>query len=109
MTKPVAVFRSGVIRDSRHTVRLDENSQLVLFPTFSRYIRGGGVFVPFFIFFMRLGVCGPPNHFLRKYSFLAPWSASFGARQDGIAEASAASPPVRFLPPLRLGLAFWLP
>jgi hypothetical protein len=32
MTKPVAVFRSGVIGDSRHT------SHLVLFPTFSRYI-----------------------------------------------------------------------
>jgi hypothetical protein len=38
MAKPVAVFRSGVIGDSRHTVRLDENSRLVLFPTFSRYI-----------------------------------------------------------------------
>jgi hypothetical protein len=38
MAKPVAVFRSGVIGDSRHTVRLDENSQLVLFPSFSRYI-----------------------------------------------------------------------
>ena len=38
MTKPVAVFCSGVIRDSRHTVRLDENSHLVLFPSFSRYI-----------------------------------------------------------------------
>jgi hypothetical protein len=32
MTKPVAVFRSGVIGDSRYTVRLDENSHLVLFP-----------------------------------------------------------------------------
>jgi hypothetical protein len=38
MTKPVAVFRSGVIEDSRHTARLDENSHLVLFPSFSRYI-----------------------------------------------------------------------
>jgi hypothetical protein len=38
MTKPVAVFRSGVIGDSRHTVRLDENSHLVLFPSFSRHI-----------------------------------------------------------------------
>jgi hypothetical protein len=38
MTKPVAVFRSVVIGDSRHTVRLDENSHLVLFPSFSRYI-----------------------------------------------------------------------
>jgi hypothetical protein len=38
MTKPVAVFRSRVIEDSRHTVRLDENSHLVLFPSFSRYI-----------------------------------------------------------------------
>jgi hypothetical protein len=38
MTKPGAVFRSGVIGDSRHTVRLDENSHLVLFPSFSRYI-----------------------------------------------------------------------
>jgi hypothetical protein len=38
MTKPVAVFRSEVIEDSRHTVRLDENSHLVLFPSFSRYI-----------------------------------------------------------------------
>jgi hypothetical protein len=38
MTKPVAVFRSGVIEDSRHTVRLDKNSHLVLFPSFSRYI-----------------------------------------------------------------------
>jgi hypothetical protein len=38
MTKPVAVFRSGVIGDPRHTVRLDENSHLVLFPSFSRYI-----------------------------------------------------------------------
>ena len=35
MTKPVAVFRSGVIKNSRHTVRLDENSHLVLFPSFS--------------------------------------------------------------------------
>jgi hypothetical protein len=32
MTKPVDVFRSG------HTVRLDENSHMVLFPSFSRYI-----------------------------------------------------------------------
>ena len=40
MTKPVAVFRSRVIGDSRHTVRLDENSHLVLFPTSSRYIQG---------------------------------------------------------------------
>jgi hypothetical protein len=39
MTKPVAVFRSGVIGDSRHTVRLDENSHSVLFPSFSRYIK----------------------------------------------------------------------
>ena len=38
MTKPVAVFRSRVIGDSRHAVRLDENSHLVLFPSFSRYI-----------------------------------------------------------------------
>jgi hypothetical protein len=38
MTKHVAVFRSGVIGGSRHTVRLDENSHLVLFPSFSRYI-----------------------------------------------------------------------
>jgi hypothetical protein len=38
MTKPVAVFRSGVIGDSRYTVRLDENSHLVLFLSFSRYI-----------------------------------------------------------------------
>jgi hypothetical protein len=38
MTKPVAVFRSGVIGDSIHTVRFDENSHLVLFPSFSRYI-----------------------------------------------------------------------
>jgi hypothetical protein len=38
MTKPVAVFRSKVIGDPRHTVRLDENSHLVLFPSFSRYI-----------------------------------------------------------------------
>jgi hypothetical protein len=37
MTKPVAVFRSVLIGDSRHTVRLDENSHLVLFPPFSRY------------------------------------------------------------------------
>jgi hypothetical protein len=38
MTKPIAVFRSGVIGDSIHTVRLYENSDLVLFPSFSRYI-----------------------------------------------------------------------
>jgi hypothetical protein len=38
MTKHVAVFRSGVIGDPRHTVRLDENSHLVLFPSFSQYI-----------------------------------------------------------------------
>ena len=37
MTKPVAVFRSGVIEDSRHTARLDENGHLVLFPSFNRY------------------------------------------------------------------------
>jgi hypothetical protein len=38
MTKPFAVFRSGVIQGPRHTVRLDENDHLVLFPSFSRYI-----------------------------------------------------------------------
>jgi hypothetical protein len=38
MTKPVAVFCSVVIGDSRHTVRLDKNGRLVLFPSFSRYI-----------------------------------------------------------------------
>jgi hypothetical protein len=38
MTKPVAAFRLGVIEDSRHAVRLDENSHFVLFPSFSRYI-----------------------------------------------------------------------
>jgi hypothetical protein len=43
MTKPVAVFRSGVIEDSRHTVRLDENSHLVLFPSFSRYITSSAI------------------------------------------------------------------
>jgi hypothetical protein len=37
MTKPVVVFRSVVIGDPRHTVRLDENSHLVQFPSFSRY------------------------------------------------------------------------
>jgi hypothetical protein len=36
--KPVAPFCSGVIGDPRHTVKLDENSHLVLFPSFSRYI-----------------------------------------------------------------------
>jgi hypothetical protein len=36
MTKPVAVFRSAVIGDSRYTARLNENSHLVLFPSFSR-------------------------------------------------------------------------
>jgi hypothetical protein len=38
MTKPVAAFRSVVIGYPRHTVRFDENSYLVLFPSFSRYI-----------------------------------------------------------------------
>jgi hypothetical protein len=38
MTKPVAAFRSRVIGDSKHTVRFDEKSHLVLFPSFSRYI-----------------------------------------------------------------------
>jgi hypothetical protein len=38
MTKPVAVFRSGVIGDPRNTARLDKNSHSVLFPSFSRYI-----------------------------------------------------------------------
>ena len=38
MTKPVAAFRSGVIGDPGHTVSFDENSYLVLFPSFSRYI-----------------------------------------------------------------------
>jgi hypothetical protein len=38
MTEPVAAFRSGVIGDSKYTVRSDENSHLVLFPSFSRYI-----------------------------------------------------------------------
>jgi hypothetical protein len=38
MTKPVAVFRSGAIGYSRNTARLDENSHLVLLPSFSRYI-----------------------------------------------------------------------
>ena len=35
MTKPVAVFRSVAIGDSRYTVRPDENSHLVLFPSLS--------------------------------------------------------------------------
>jgi hypothetical protein len=43
MTKAVAAFRSRVIGDSRHTVRLDENSHLVLFPTFSRYITSSAI------------------------------------------------------------------
>jgi hypothetical protein len=42
MTKPVAVFRSGVIEDSRHTVRLDENSHLVLFPERKSQIHSNG-------------------------------------------------------------------
>jgi hypothetical protein len=33
MTKPVAVVRSRVIGDSRHTIRFDENIHLVLFPS----------------------------------------------------------------------------
>jgi hypothetical protein len=37
MTKPVAVFRSRLIGDSRHTISIDENRHLVLFPSFSRY------------------------------------------------------------------------
>jgi hypothetical protein len=32
VTKPVAAFRSGVISDSRHTARLDENSHWCYFP-----------------------------------------------------------------------------
>jgi hypothetical protein len=32
MTKPVAVFRSVLIGDSRHTARLDENSHWCYFP-----------------------------------------------------------------------------
>jgi hypothetical protein len=36
VTKPVAVFRSKVIRDPGHAVRLDENSHLVLLPSFRR-------------------------------------------------------------------------
>jgi hypothetical protein len=46
MTKPVAVFRSRVIGGSRHTVRLDENSHLVLFPTSSRYITSWARYQP---------------------------------------------------------------
>ena len=46
MTKHVAVFRSGVIGGSRHTARLDENSHLVLFPSFSRYITSSGRYQP---------------------------------------------------------------
>jgi hypothetical protein len=38
MTKPVPVFRSGVIADPRYTVRLDENSRLVPFPSLSWHI-----------------------------------------------------------------------
>jgi hypothetical protein len=40
MTKPVAVLRSRVIGDSRriYTTRLDGNSHVLLFPSFSRYI-----------------------------------------------------------------------
>jgi hypothetical protein len=37
MAKPVAVFRSVVMGDPGHAVRPDENSHLVLFPSFSRY------------------------------------------------------------------------
>jgi hypothetical protein len=32
MTKPVAVFRLGVIEDSRHTIRLDEKTIWCYFP-----------------------------------------------------------------------------
>jgi hypothetical protein len=46
MTKRVAVFRSGVIRGSRHTARPDEKSHLVLFPSFSRYIIPHGRYQP---------------------------------------------------------------
>jgi hypothetical protein len=46
MTKPVAVLRLGVIGNSRHTVGLDENSHLVLFPSFSRYISPHGRYQP---------------------------------------------------------------
>jgi hypothetical protein len=38
MTKPVAVFHLWAIGDLRHTVSIDENSHLVLFPPFSQYI-----------------------------------------------------------------------
>jgi hypothetical protein len=46
MTKHVAAFCSRVIGDSRHTVRLDENSHLVLFPSFSRYITSWAIYQP---------------------------------------------------------------
>jgi hypothetical protein len=38
VTIPVAVFRSRVIADPRHTVGPDANSHFVLFPSFSWYI-----------------------------------------------------------------------
>jgi hypothetical protein len=41
MTKPVAGFRLGVIGDSRHTARLDENSHFVLFLSFSPAVSAG--------------------------------------------------------------------
>jgi hypothetical protein len=45
MTKPVALFSSGEIGDSRHTARLDENSHLVLFLSFSRYITSWAIYM----------------------------------------------------------------
>jgi hypothetical protein len=46
MTKPVAVFRLRVIRDPGHTVRLDENSHLVLFPSSRAGISPHGRYQP---------------------------------------------------------------
>jgi hypothetical protein len=59
MTKPVAVFRSEVIEDSRHTVRLDKNSQM-----------GSRGRPPTAIYRLYLEVGGPFHVQLREWVFV---------------------------------------
>ena len=46
MTKPVAVFRSGVIGGSIHTVSFDANSHLAIFAFFSRFAASKAISPP---------------------------------------------------------------
>jgi hypothetical protein len=93
MTKPVAVFRSGVIRDSRHAVRLGENGHLVLFPSFSRYITSWAISATWRASIYRSRCYRPGSGIWLVVGWLpCQWDLEAGSRRVGVGHSDPQRP-----------------